>query len=99
MAKTESFPMILDVANDPSAHMSEAAKSTVGAAGGGGGATDPLSLKWQRILSDIAQFDKVTPANALKDLETLIEIKRSTGRARDALVVPLLIAIRDRGSE
>jgi hypothetical protein len=30
------------------------------------------------------------------DLETLIEIKRSTGRARDALVVPLLLAIRDR---
>lgn len=28
------------------------------------------------------------------DLETLIEIKRSTGRARDALVVPLLLAIR-----
>lgn len=30
------------------------------------------------------------------DLETLIEIKKSTGRARDALVIPLLIAIRDR---
>ncbi|MEJ7598556.1 MAG: hypothetical protein WKG01_11665 [Kofleriaceae bacterium] len=30
------------------------------------------------------------------DLDTLIEIKRGTGRARDALVVPLLIAIRDR---
>jgi hypothetical protein len=31
------------------------------------------------------------------NLDTLIEIKRSTGRARDALVIPLLIAIRDRG--
>jgi hypothetical protein len=30
------------------------------------------------------------------DLEALIDIKRSTGRARDALVLPLLIAIRDR---
>jgi predicted nucleotidyltransferase len=30
------------------------------------------------------------------DLETLIEIKRSTGRDRDALVVPLLTALRDR---
>jgi hypothetical protein len=30
------------------------------------------------------------------DLDTLIEIKKSTGRARDALVVPLLMAIRDR---
>jgi hypothetical protein len=33
------------------------------------------------------------------DLNTLIEIKRSTGRARDALVVPLLIAIRDRSGD
>jgi hypothetical protein len=30
------------------------------------------------------------------DLDTLIEIKQATGRARDALVVPLLIAIRER---
>ena len=30
------------------------------------------------------------------DLETLIEIKRSTGRARDALVLPLLLALRNR---
>ena len=30
------------------------------------------------------------------DLDTLIEIKRSTGRARDALVVPLLLALRDQ---
>jgi len=30
------------------------------------------------------------------DLETLIEIKRSTGRVRDLQVVPLLEAIRDR---
>lgn len=30
------------------------------------------------------------------DLDALIEIKQSTGRARDALVVPLLLAIRDR---
>ncbi|MCE9576159.1 MAG: hypothetical protein K8W52_23625 [Deltaproteobacteria bacterium] len=32
------------------------------------------------------------------DLDALIEIKRSTGRARDAMVVPLLIAIRDRAT-
>ena len=33
------------------------------------------------------------------DLDTLIEIKRATGRARDALVLPLLLAIRaHRGS-
>ena len=32
------------------------------------------------------------------DLATLIEIKRSTGRARDALVVPLLLAIQARPS-
>jgi predicted nucleotidyltransferase len=31
------------------------------------------------------------------DLETLIEIKRSTGRARDALTVPLLLALQARG--
>lgn len=31
------------------------------------------------------------------DLDTLIEIKQSTGRVRDALVVPLLMALRDRG--
>ena len=30
------------------------------------------------------------------DLDTLIEIKRSTGRARDMLVVPLLLAIKSR---
>jgi len=30
------------------------------------------------------------------DLETLIEIKRSTGRARDALTVPLLLALQSR---
>jgi hypothetical protein len=30
------------------------------------------------------------------DLPTLIEIKRSTGRARDALVLPLLIALQER---
>jgi hypothetical protein len=30
------------------------------------------------------------------DLDALIEIKRSTGRARDALVVPMLLAIRAR---
>jgi hypothetical protein len=30
------------------------------------------------------------------DLETLIEIKRGTGRTRDAMVVPLLEALRDR---
>ncbi|HEY1556862.1 MAG TPA: hypothetical protein VGF94_18630 [Kofleriaceae bacterium] len=31
------------------------------------------------------------------DLETLIAIKHTTGRARDAVVVPLLLALRDRG--
>jgi hypothetical protein len=30
------------------------------------------------------------------DLDTLIGIKQSTGRARDALVVPILVALRDR---
>jgi len=30
------------------------------------------------------------------DLDTLIEIKRSTGRVRDMQLVPLLLAIRDR---
>ncbi len=30
------------------------------------------------------------------DLDALIEIKRATGRARDALTLPLLVAIRDR---
>jgi predicted nucleotidyltransferase len=30
------------------------------------------------------------------DLATLIEIKRSTGRVRDALVVPLLLALQAR---
>jgi hypothetical protein len=32
------------------------------------------------------------------DLPTLIEIKRSTGRARDAMVVPLLLALQARAS-
>ena len=32
------------------------------------------------------------------DLETLIEIKSATGRVRDRMVVPLLMALRrDRG--
>ena len=31
------------------------------------------------------------------DLDTLIEIKRGTGRARDLLVVPLLLALKSRG--
>ncbi len=30
------------------------------------------------------------------DLDTLIEIKRTTGRARDQMVVPILVALRDR---
>jgi hypothetical protein len=30
------------------------------------------------------------------DLDTLIEIKRSTGRTRDVMVIPLLEALRDR---
>jgi predicted nucleotidyltransferase len=30
------------------------------------------------------------------DLDTLIEIKKSTGRTRDAMVVPLLLAIRSQ---
>lgn len=30
------------------------------------------------------------------DLDTLIDIKRSTGRARDQLVLPILISLRDR---
>lgn len=30
------------------------------------------------------------------DLDTLIEIKRSTGRQRDAMVIPILEALRDR---
>lgn len=30
------------------------------------------------------------------NLDTLIEIKRSTGRARDAMVVPILVALLDR---
>ncbi|HEY5925917.1 MAG TPA: hypothetical protein VIV11_29720 [Kofleriaceae bacterium] len=30
------------------------------------------------------------------DLDALIEIKQSTGRTRDAMVVPVLVAIRDR---
>lgn len=33
------------------------------------------------------------------DLETLIEIKRGTGRARDRMVIPILLALlRDRGA-
>jgi hypothetical protein len=32
------------------------------------------------------------------DLATLIEIKRSTGRVRDQLVVPILEALRARSS-
>jgi hypothetical protein len=32
------------------------------------------------------------------DLDTLIDIKRSTGRARDQLVLPLLLSLRDRGT-
>lgn len=33
------------------------------------------------------------------DLDTLIEIKRAAGRDRDALVLPILLAIRDRENE
>jgi len=33
------------------------------------------------------------------DLETLIEVKDSTNRPRDKLVVPLLIALRERQSD
>jgi predicted nucleotidyltransferase len=31
------------------------------------------------------------------DLDTLIAVKASTGRARDKLVLPILLALRDRG--
>lgn len=32
------------------------------------------------------------------DLDTLIDIKRSTGRARDQMVLPVLLALRDRNA-
>jgi len=57
-------------------------------------------------LHDARGYDELLPhsielldeelAIRVVDLDTLIEIKRATGRARDAIVVPLLIAIRDR---
>lgn len=33
------------------------------------------------------------------DLETLIAVKTTAGRARDKLVVPILLALRDRGTD
>ena len=38
------------------------------------------------------------PLRAIRavDLETLIGIKAATGRARDKLVLPILLALRDR---
>ncbi len=60
-------------------------------------------------LHDARGFDELLPHSiVLSDrdlrvrviaLDELIAIKRAAGRARDALVIPLLLKIRDRGSE
>jgi predicted nucleotidyltransferase len=57
-------------------------------------------------LHDARGYDELLPrsteidASGLRvrvvDLSTLIEIKRSTGRARDAAVLPLLLALQAR---
>ncbi len=51
---------------------------------------------YEQLLPRSRQIVDAGLAVRVIDLEALIEIKRSTGRARDAMVVPLLIAIRDR---
>jgi hypothetical protein len=59
-------------------------------------------------LHDARGYDELLPHSQLIedadlkvrviDLETLIEIKSSTGRARDVMVLPVLRALLDRGS-
>lgn len=51
------------------------------------------------LISHTRQLDDGESKITVIDLETLIEIKQSTGRARDAMVVPILIALRDRTGE
>lgn len=60
-----------------------------------------MSLHETRGYDELLPHSRVIADGELRvrvvDLETLIEIKQSTGRARDALVLPLLLALRDRG--
>lgn len=59
-------------------------------------------------LHDARGYDEIVPHSRIVqdgdlairviDLDALIEIKQATGRARDAMVIPLLIALRDRGT-
>jgi hypothetical protein len=67
------------------------------------GPLDPLC-----VLHDGRGYDELLPHTMVLtdgpsqirvlDLETLIGVKAAAGRARDKLVLPILLAIRDRGS-
>jgi hypothetical protein len=67
------------------------------------GPLDPLGA-----LHDGRGYDELLPHTRLivdgpteirvLDLDTLISVKAATGRARDKLSLPILIALRDRGS-
>jgi hypothetical protein len=67
------------------------------------GPLDPLC-----VLHDGRDYDDLLPHTIVLrdgpseirvlDLETLIAVKTAAGRARDKLVVPILLALRDRGT-
>ena len=61
-----------------------------------------LRLHDARGYDELLAHSREVDASGLRvrvlDLATLIEIKRATGRARDALVVPLLLALQARAS-
>src|SRR5262249_45346428 len=50
---------------------------------------------YDELLKHSVQISDEAMQVRVVDLDTLIDIKRSTGRARDALVIPLLEALRE----
>ncbi len=64
------------------------------------GPLDPLcQLHDGRGYDDLLEHSELMTDDALTirvlDLDTLIQVKASTGRARDRLIVPILLALRD----
>lgn len=51
---------------------------------------------FEELEAQAVVFDQGERAFRVVDLDTLIEIKRSTGRAKDRLMLPILIALQSR---